>query len=131
VDRLLAASRYHARVIGALAARHRYADAVRRLTSIVEPNGVELPAIFAERMSANARLWRIGVRFGLRPRQETHGRTLVPITLAELRERGRTYELARVALAAFGEPPVWTTAHRLERAAYCLNRLITTRQAVS
>lgn len=132
VDHLLAARRFHAPMIALLATRLRYGDALPILAAMVEPNRnrdtIAVPGILAEMPPIDVMLWRLALRFGVRS-SETRGLTLAPLTLDGLRQ-SRT-DASRLVLAAIGELDAWPSASRRERAAYCLNALITFRRAAS
>jgi hypothetical protein len=126
VEHLLSARRFQVRAIRALARRTRYADAANHLGVIADSD--DLPRLLAEHCANELRMWRLALIFGLE--RQTNERTLNPLSLKELRERGREDERARMVLCAYGEID-WGGASARERAAFCLNGLVTARLAFS
>jgi hypothetical protein len=132
VELLLAARRFHPRIVAALSTREHFAGAVKRLATIAESDRVDhfsLPPIFADRMADDVLRYRLAVRFGLRPR-ESNGHTLAPLALGELRRRASKGENVRIVLACLGEIQ-WGIASTRVRAAFCLRALIAARRGAS
>jgi hypothetical protein len=132
IDLLLDAPRFHPRAIRALATTQSYARAARHLERALakpqrSPSPRELERLTSfgalttalwERTADSTRLFRIAVIFeAVSPHHPAR------LTLEEF--RGRSDEGARLTLAACGVIPDWRAASCRERAARCLNALVT------
>lgn len=126
--RLLAAPRFHARMVTMLATRRHFPEAADTLAGVAEPDPTRecrLPAILTTPMFDDVRLRRLALRFGFLDSETPARKRLKPVTRDALcRAKAKAKKAAaRLVLAAAGER-AWATASHRERAAYALNRLI-------